>query len=51
VAGQREEHVIEIWGVNCEIDDVDTGLIEVAENPARWAGWPPSGFWCCWPSR
>src|SRR5690349_1144198 len=31
-ACQREEHVIEVGRVNREIDDVDTGLIEVAQN-------------------
>src|SRR6478609_7448464 len=34
-ACQREEHVVEIGRVNREIDDVDTGPIEVAQNTAQ----------------
>ncbi|MGO9884035.1 MAG: hypothetical protein ACLPV4_13580, partial [Solirubrobacteraceae bacterium] len=32
---EREEYVVEVGGVNREIDDVDTGLIEVAENATQ----------------
>jgi len=35
VAGDGEEHVVEVWAVDRQVVDVDTGVVQLVEQPAQ----------------